>query len=746
MGRIARITRRGLLIGSTAVVGGFAIGYWKYRQPYDNPLLPGLEAGEAALTPYVVIDQQGVTIIAPRAEMGQGVHTTLAALVAEELDVGWEDIRVEHGPASSAYFNVAAIEEALPFAPTDQGWLAEKARGFMRVPAKFLGMQITGGSSSIPDGFYKMRLAGAAARQVLLEAAADRLGVPASSLTTNNGVVLGKDGATLPYTELAQAAAAIEPPANPDLKPASQWKLLGKSLPRVDMVAKCTGTAAFAIDTRLPGMRYATIRKNPRLGGAMNGFDATRAKAMPGVEKVIAFEDGVAVVASNTWYAFKAAATIEFDWGAAPYPDSTEAMEAKITESMDKGYQDSRFRKDGDVAEALRDGADVEAEYRAPFLAHATMEPMNATAWLRDGRLDIWAGSQAPTQAKTDGRNLTGLEDENIHVHTTFMGGGFGRRAETDFIQQAIEVAKAMEGTPVKLTWTREEDMTHDFYRPAAMARFRGKVAGGVPVAVDLNLATLSVIESQMGRMGLATPGPDVAIVQAAWDQPYEIPDYRVTGYRTPAMLPVSSWRSVGASQNGFFHESMMDELAHAANADPLEMRLELISHTPSRKVLEAVREMSGWGRTLPSGHGLGVAYVMSFGVPVAEIIEVADTGNGIRLLNVWAAVDVGRALDPRIIEAQVQSGVNFGLAAAIMGEITVADGKVQQGNFHNYDSIRMNQAPPITVRVLENGRRIRGIGEPGLPPAAPALANAIFSATGQRLRELPLNKLIDFA
>ncbi|MDH3533869.1 MAG: molybdopterin-dependent oxidoreductase [Gammaproteobacteria bacterium] len=745
MGRAGTITRRALLIGSAAVAGGVAFGYWKYKQPYANPLLAGLAEGQVALTPYVRVDQQGITIITPRAEMGQGVHTTLAALVAEELDVSLEEVHIEHGPASKAYFNGAAFEEALPFPQIDDSWLAEKMRAFVRVPAKFMGMQITGGSSSTPDAYVKMRVAGAAARQVLLEAAASRLGVDVASLQTADGAVVAPDGTALPYTTLAMAAADIEPPVDPVLKPGSAWRLLGRSLPRVDMVAKSTGTAEYAIDVRLPGMLYATIKKNPRLGGRMNGFDAGKAEAMPGVVKVIAFDDGVAVVASNSWYAFKAAETISFDWGDAPYPGSSEEMLAKVEASFSKAFEDSQFRNDGDIDKALIEADVLEAEYRVPFLAHATMEPLNATALLKDGRLDVWAGTQAPTQVQIEAEAITGLDSDNIHVHTPYMGGGFGRRAEMDFVKQAIEVAQAMQGTPVKLTWTREEDVTHDAYRPAAIARFRGAVADGVPTACELNLATLSVLESQMGRIGMSMPGPDISIVQAAWDQPYAIPNYRVTGYRTPAMLPVSSWRSVGASQNGFFHESAMDEMAHAAGTDPIDMRLALISHAPSRKVLEAVAEMSAWGSPLPAGYGRGVAFVLSFGVPVAEVIEVADTEGGIKIVNAWAAVDVGTALDPGNIEAQVQSGINFGLAAAIMGEITVADGKVRQSNFHNFRSLRIDQAPPIAVRVLENGAKIRGIGEPGLPPAAPALANAIFAATGQRIRELPLRKHIRF-
>ncbi len=746
MGRLRTITRRTFIIGSVAVTGGVAIGYYKYKKPFDNPLQANLADGEAALTPYVRIDQQGITIITPRAEMGQGVHTTLAALVAEELDVSLEDIRVEHGPASKAYYNAAVLEEAVPFAQTDYSDMAENARGFTKVPAKFLGMQITGGSSSTPDAFVKMRTAGAAARQMLVAAAADRLDTAASSLTTGNGAVIGVDGRRIPYTKLAVAAAAISPPDEPALKPESEWKLLGKSLPRVDMVGKSTGTAEYSIDVRLPGMLYATVRKNPQLGGKMLGFDAAAASSMTGVEQIIEFDDGVAVLASNSWYAFKAAQKISFEWGEAPYPGSSAEMLDNISQSFSGKFENSQFRDDGNIEKALVEADILEMEYRVPFLAHATMEPMNATAWLRDGRLDVWAGNQLPTQVLKDAAAITGLDEEKIHVHTPYMGGGFGRRSEIDFIKQAIEIARAVEGKPVKLTWTREEDTTHDFYRPASVARFRGAVSDGRPTAFDLKLASLSVFESQMGRIGIPFMGPDVSIVQSAWDQPYSIPNYRVTGYKSPAMLPVSLWRSVGASQNGFFHESVIDELAHAAGRDPLEMRLSLMTDSTSRKVLEAAADMSGWGGVLPEGHARGVAFVLSFGVPVAEVFEVAETGRGIKIVNVWAAVDVGIALDPRNIEAQVQSGINFGLSAAMSGEITVKDGRVQQSNFHDYPSIRMSQAPPIAVKILENGPKIRGIGEPGLPPAAPALANAIFAATGQRIRELPLNKHVKFS
>ncbi|MDX1509258.1 MAG: molybdopterin cofactor-binding domain-containing protein, partial [Woeseiaceae bacterium] len=673
------------------------------------------------------------------------MHTTLAALVAEELGVTLDDINVEHGPASKAYYNRVILEEAVPFAQTDFSKTAERMRGVTHIPAKFLAFQVTGGSTSIPDAYDKMRIAGAAAREVLLEAAAVRLGVDKSTLTAKRGAVVSAAGERIAYTELALDAADIELPADPPLKSPSEWRILGQSQQRVDIVAKSTGTAEYSIDTRLPGMLYATVKMNPRLGAPMHGYDGSRAEAMPGVKKIVELDGGVAVVATNTWLAFRAADAIDFDWGDAPYPDDTDGHFDALVDAF-ANDPDSENRDDGDVGAALAEGADLEGEYRVPYLAHATMEPLNAVAWLNDDQLDVWAGSQAPTQALKDAATITGLDEDHVRINTTYMGGGFGRRSETDFIKMAVQVAQAMPGTPVKTTWSREEDMRHDTYRPPAIARFRATVADGLPTALDIELASPSIMASQMPRIGMPAIGPDVTIVQAGWDQPYGIANYRVAGYRSGPLMPLGYWRSVGASQNGFFHESIIDEIAHAAGSDPLDMRIRLMTHGPSRKVLEAVGEMANWGGRLPAGHAQGVAFVLSFGVPVAEIVEVANTPDGIRIVRVYAAVDVGTALDPRNIEGQVQSGVNFGLAAAMMGEITIEEGAVVQGNFNEYDAIRIHQAPDIEVRILENGERIRGIGEPGTPPAAPALATAIYAATGRRIRELPLAKHVSFA
>ena len=742
MASIGKMVRRTFLFGAVAIAGGAAFGWWKYKTPYGNPL-EGL-AGSATLNPYVLIDANGVTIIAPRAEMGQGVHTTLAALVAEEMDLDLADVTVIHGPASAAYFNAGLFREGVPLQPIDEGWLAETMRDAMIVPGKLLGLQLTGGSSSIIDAFDKMRLAGAAARAALVQAAAARQGVAAATLKTQGGAVVAADGTRLAYTELAAEAAKVSLNAAPKPKPRADWRLLGKTQPRLDMVAKVTGTAPYTADLRLPGMRFATAKTNPNLGAALKSYDATAALAMPGVQKVVPIPGGVAVVASSTWVAFQAAETITFDWEPAAYPADSAAITQVLADSFVADRQDSRNRDDGDVDAALT-GEIFTAEYAAPYLAHATMEPMTAAALLKDGRLTVWAGNQLPTQVLTEGAALTGLPKTAISVETMLMGGGFGRRAEMDVIKQAITVAMAMEGTPVLLTWSREEDMTHDFYRPAALARVRAKVAGGLITAFDLSTVSSSVIESQGGRLGFAIPGPDAAIVQGASDQPYTFANYRVTGYRAPAMVPVGSWRSVGNSQNVFFSESAVDELAHLAGVDPIEFRMSHLTHEPSRAVLQAVAEMSDWGNT-PAGRARGVAFCIAFGVPAAQVIEVEDTGNGIRMTNAWAAVDVGIALDPGNLQAQVVGAMVYGLSAAIRGEITLAEGRVQQATFWDFEPLRQPQVPPIQVRVLENMPQIRGIGEPGTPPAAPALANAIFALNGQRLRAMPFNKTQSFA
>ncbi len=748
MGRLKTIARRTFLLGSVAIAGGVAFGVYLYKRPVENPLLADLGEGEAALNEYVRITADGVTLITPRADKGQGAYHVQAALIAEELDIDLDQVTVDPGPPSPAYYNTALSAEAPGFMPTDEGLAATSMRTVMDAAMKIMGVQITGGSTTVADSWEKLRVAGAVARETLKAAAAAQTGVAVADMRTERGAVILPDGRQLAYTALAATAAGIAPVTRVTLKELSQWRYIGKPMQRLDMVAKSTGTQDYGIDFELDGMVHATVATNPRKGGAMVSFDAQEAAEMRGVLKVVELPNGVGVIADNTWRAQQAAQTIAFEWGPAEYPAEQEAHWAALEQSFTEDHRDSRNRNDGDVTAAL-DAAEtvIEAEYRAPYLAHAPLEPVNATALITETRADIWTGTQSPRFAQTAVAEITGLKAADVHIHVLMMGGSFGHRLEIDVVKQAALLGMEMKGTPVKLTYSREEDMAHDYTRQIAMARMRGAVQGGQVTALDLGIAMPSVMSSQMGRLGMSVPGPDAMIVAGAWEQPFGIPNYRVTGYRAPALAPISSWRAVGASSNGFFHDCALDELIHAAGADPMEERLRLTWDEPSRAVLEAVAEMSGWdGPSMGPNRGRGVAYCMSFGVPVAEVVEVTNTDRGIVIDKVYVAANVGRIVDPVNFEHQVTGAVIWGLGHAMAAEITYFDGMTDQINYDSYTAMRQYQTPQIEVRGLELGEHVRGIGEPPVPPAAPALANAIFAATGQRIREMPFAKHIDFA
>lgn len=746
MSRAGRIARRTFLVGSVAIAGGVAFGVWKARRPVANPLRPG--EGEVTLNPYVLIDGSGVTVIAPRAEMGQGVQSTLAALVAEEMDLDWEAVRVLHGPPARAYFNGALLGPGIPV-NADRGVLHDVHQAAADLVPRALGLQITAGSTSLIDAFDKMRHAGAAARATLLAVAARRTGQDPGRLRTEDGAVVTPEGLRLPYEELAEEAAGVEPPREPRLKSPAEWRLLGRALPRLDMVAKVTGTETYGADLRLPGMLHATVKMSPRLGAKMRSIDMAEALQVPGVEKIVEFDDGFGVIARDTWTAMRAADLVRAEWDRAPYPATTGDIFERIALAFDS-RPNSRLRNDGDAPARLTSaapGAVFEAEYRLPYLAHSTMEPMSATALLRDGHLEIWAGNQIPISFRDAVGRAVGLRGADVTLHTLPMGGGFGRRAEVDFGILAARLAAAVPGRPVSMTWTREEDMTHDFYRPGVMARARAVVGPDGPEAIVMRVAGPSVSRQGARRLtGFAPPGPDHMLVEGAHDQPYRIPDFLVTGHIADVAVPVGYWRSVGHSHNCFFHECLMDELAHQSGLDPLEMRLRLIDDPTARGVLEAVAEMSGWGGEKRPGTGLGLAFSRSFGAYMAQVVELSETGAGLRVTRGWAAVDVGLAIDPGTVEAQVVSGMIYGLSAAVMGEITFADGMVEQRNFPDYDALRMDNTPRIAVRILETAPHLGGIGEPGTPPSMPAVANALFDLTGERVRELPLNRRFTFA
>ncbi len=745
MASVGKILRRTFLIGSAAIVGGVAFGVYKVRQPAANPLDPGAEG--AALNPFVMINGEGITLIAPRAEMGQGVRTTWAALIAEELDVELDQVRVIHGPAAKAYYNSALIGDALPGRGYDKTHFQHNLGETLGHAAKLFSLQVTGGSTSMKDGFERMRAAGASARETLKAAAAARLDIPASDLKTEAGKVIAPDGTEIAYTDLARDAARLDPVDAP-LRDPGEWRLLGRDLPRVDMVEKSTGTAEFGMDVRLPGMKFAAIRRNPAPGGGMTGFDDSAARGMAGVEKIVDIGDGVAVIASNTWLAQQAVNAIDVQWSEPPYPAETAALYDRIEAAFDDS-PNSTMRDDGD-ADTLPPGAtELTAAYRLPFLAHATMEPMNATAVITGEGVEIWAGTQAPTLLAMKVADVAGLDTEQVTVHTTYLGGGFGRRAESDFGEIATRVAMEMPGTPVQTTWSREEDMRHDFYRPAALARMRGAVLDGKPVLLDAQVAAQSPTHQITKRMtGMPGMGPDKVLVEGLFNAPYAIPAYRARGYIADLEVPVGFWRSVGNSHNAFFIESFIDEMAHAAGRDPLEFRLEAMrdEHPPSARCLEAVRDMSGWTGEKTPGRGRGVAFCYSFGTSVAQVIDVVDEDGTIRIDRAWIACDIGLALDPRNVAAQMEGGMLYGLSAACFEEITFADGAVEQGNFPDYDALRIHNSPRVEVQVLETNTYMGGAGEPGTPPAAPALANALFDLTGKRARSLPLMHEFDLA
>lgn len=745
MGRIKTIARRSFLVGSAAIVGGVVFGTYLYKRDVKNPLLADLKPGEATFNPFVKIDANGVTLITPRADVGQGAYSIQAHLIAEEMDVDLTQVRIDPGVPNAAYYNGVVAAEGMPIAATSDTFLARTGRGAADVAGKLLGLQLTGGSSTVPDMYDRLRMAGAVARETLISAAAAQTGLPRDQLKTDMGAVVLPDGMRLDYANLAAAAAELDPVEDVVLRDPATWKYLGKPQMRTDILAKSTGTQDYGIDIVMDGMVFATVRSNPAIGGDIVGFDSSAADKMRGIQAILSITGGIAVVADNTWRAFQAAAAVECDWGPSPHISDTKAQFEAVAASFGDDFQDSRFKDEGDIEAALGDGTIIEAEYRIPYLAHAPLEPMSVVVKFAYGRLDIWTGTQIPGFMRDNAAKRAGLEADAVHVHVLMSGGSFGRRLEDDYVLQAVEIAMQLQDTPIKMVWSREEDFTHDFPRPLAIARGRGKAVQGAVDSFDLAIATPSVSESSLGRLGQPAMGPDVAIVAGAWDQPFEIPNYRVTGYRVPAMIPVSSWRSVGASGNGFLHESFMDELCHAAGVDPLAERLRLCFHDPSKKVLEAVGEMSGWDSEIAPKRGRGLAFTLAFGVPVAQVVEVTDTEDGIRIDKVFVAADVGRVLDPVNFEAQVTGGVIWGLGHAMNCELTYEGGVAQQDNYHLFEGMRLYQAPQIEVRGLENGDKIKGIGEPGVPPAAPALANAIFAATGQRIRELPLNKHVRF-
>ncbi|MFC0406920.1 xanthine dehydrogenase family protein molybdopterin-binding subunit [Roseomonas elaeocarpi] len=665
---------------------------------------------------FIRIGRDGtVTLILPNVEMGQGIYTGEATLLAEELEVGLDQVRLQAAPPNEELYRQPLLKS-----------------------------QSTGGSTSVRGAWVPLRQAGAAARTMLVGAAAARWDVPAGECTARRATVThGPTGRSIGYGDLVEDAGRQPVPHDVPLKTAQQWEIIGKPVKRLDSPGKTDGSAIFGIDVRVPGMKVATVAACPVFGGTLRGVDDKPARAVPGVRDVIRTADTVAVIADHYWAAKKGLEALRIDWNGGPHANLSSR---DLVETLKGAYGKRaavQARRVGNPDEAFgRAAKRVEAAYELPFLAHATMEPINTTIHVRPDGCDIWVGTQVPTVAQTVAAKELGLPPEKVMVHNQLLGGGFGRRLEADSIKQAAAIAKQV-SYPIKIIWSREEDIQHDLYRPAYYDRISAALdADGKPIAWVDHVTGGSVMGHYFPG-GLAEGKLDADAVEGAQEPPYDLPVVHVDWTREDPPIPITWWRGVGPTHNVFVVESFMDELAHAAGRDPVEYRRALLSGKPrARAVLDLAAEKSGWGTPLPAGVGRGISLHDSFGSYLAVVVEAEVSPLGeIRLRRVVAAVDCGETINPDTVAAQIEGGLVFGLSAALYSDITFEGGRVQQNNFNDYRMMRMNETPPIEVHHIRNNENPGGIGECGTVSAAPALANAVFAATGQRLRRYPLNR-----
>ena len=703
--RVARVSRRDFLVATGAAVvgggGGLLLGVWYGRTRERWTMRVPLREQPFAPNVYLALDTTGETTIwLTRSEMGQGVSTALPMLLAEELDADWSMVRVEQALANRNY-----------------------------------GSQLTGSSASVRGLWMPLRQAGASAREMLLGAAATQWAVPVQECDTQRGVVVhGPTGRRIRYGALVEAAARLPVPEAPRLKSPSQRSLLGRPTQRLDIPSKVDGRAVYGLDVRLPGMRFATVVRCPVFGGTLGSFEAGSVTRRDGVREVFAIESGVAIVADTTWAALAAATELQVHW---KLPAGPAFDDRTLAEQLEQALQGpgQAVREDGDVSR-WKGARAIEARYRAPYLAHATMEPINATAWVHDGRCEIWAPTQAPDGAQEMGAELTGFALPDVVVRVTQLGGGFGRRAANVEIRDAVQIALRVTG-PVQVVWSREADVQHDFYRSVSHHRMEAALdAAGMPVAWRHRLAT----PSMLGRNS-ADGEIDPSMLDGAQELPYAIDRIEVHWASVASPVPLGFWRSVAHSYNAFAVECFIDEIAHSSERDPVQLRRELLRGSPRHlAVLERAAELSGWSSRPPAGVGRGVALHASFGSFVAMVAEVTkDEDTGVRVRRVVAAVDCGQRVNPRIIESQIEGGIAFGLTAALYGRIDVREGRVVQSNFHDYRMLRFPEMPAVEVAFVGGSDEPGGVGEIAVPPIAPAVANALRALTGQPVRELPV-------
>ncbi|MEO9599203.1 molybdopterin cofactor-binding domain-containing protein [Parasphingorhabdus sp.] len=730
---------RRAFIGAGVVAGGALVVGVAVRPGNPTEKLKPFVAngdGEQLINSWVKIAPDNVvTAIVPHAEMGQGAHSVLAQMLADELDADWDKVEILEAPGLPSYAGADMVREFL--APTLEvpKILEPTAQGGFLTLADMISIGVTGGSFSIRGaGQRSIRTAGAAARQMLIAAAAEKWDVPAEEITTENSMLSHKtSGQSATYGEFAAAAAEQSLPAKPPRKAVGDFKLMGKPIPRKDIPAKVDGTASFGIDVEIEGMKYAAVKAPPVVGASVEQINAETAQSMPGVLQILNMGNFVAVIADGYWQAQQALNTVEATYSEAEGGDiDHDAIFARYAAALDDAGKDGGDieTETGDAVNAIAEAAQIiKAEYKVPFLAHATMEPMNCTARVMDGQCDLWLGSQNPLGVRREVAEALGIDEDSVNLENQYLGGGFGRRSNTDVPIMAARLAKAA-GYPIKMIWSREEDTTQDFYRPSATSRFEaGLDAEGNLVAWD-NI-----------HVHLFDPS------EAPKINHYAIPNKLIRKIDVPMHLRFGPWRSVDHSQQAWFIESFVDEVAAETGKDPLALRRLLLADTPRHlAVLDKVAEMANWGSPLPEGHGRGIAFVPGFNSVVAQVAEVDMTGKKPRVTKVFCCTDVGFAMNPDGVIAQIESGIVYGLTAALYGEITVKDGAVQQSNFHDYEMLRINEMPEVSVALINGDHdRIGGAGEPGLPPIAPAVTNAIFAATGKRVRELPVAKY-DFA
>lgn len=756
-----RSGRRRFLLGALAVGGALVVG-WGVMPPRSRVGDPSAfpeHNGEIALNGWIKITPDGDVVLAmPRVEMGQGIHTALSMLAAEELDVPLSRVRIETSPVARIYGNVVAMgDSSLPLHPdsADKAW-ARALHWIMAKSAREIGLIITGGSSSVADGWQPVREAAATARAALVEAAAREWNVPAAQVSVRDGQLVGPGGKQASFGGMAKVAQGISAPAHVVLKPASQYQLIGRPAPRNDIAAKTDGTARFSIDARPPGLLYAAIAMCPVFGGKLKTFQSKAALGMPGVRYVVPFEGstggapGVAVVADHYWQARQALAAVQPEWDNGPHASLDSAsIQQQLVSALDSDKSGFTYRSLGDGLKAFdkADGATiVEAEYAAPYLAHATMEPINCTAQVTKDGVHLWAPTQVATLAQLVAARAAGVSGDQVHIDIPLIGGGFGRRLESDFIGQAVTIATKTEGRPVQVIWSREEDVRHDFYRPQAIARLKARVENGKVTAIASRSAGQSILAGELDRLfGAPSLGIDRYTAEGLFDLPYKIEHEHIAHVAVDLPVPVGFWRSVGHSYNGFFLEGFLNEVAAAAKLDPLAMRRDLLkAHPRELKVLETAAQAAGWGQPLaPAADGAprarGLALHPSFGSVVAQVVEVSLKDGKPRVHRVVCAVDCGTVVNPGIVAQQMESAVIFGLTAALHGRIEIKNGQVVQSNFPDYPALKMAETPVIETHIVPSTAEPSGIGEVGVPPIAPAVAHAVAQLTGKPVRQLPM-------